>query len=507
MKKYYYKKKIIIDEETGKMAEFPLALDGGYLGAENVQQAKDALAEYINDRYEGFNSKAIAEFLAVMYSGVSSRFDIGELDNRSANIFYIMNMKVEDALNAAVNTASQSSCFAEEYTYTYDAVSNNRLDKLLEEAKDFIAKEIEFFSSIPTEQILRTDGEKSFFRAVKTAKSLKNMSRDSEMEKYEKFLKKYDAPYKIKEYLDKYIVGQESYKEKLASLAFFHVQRLFKPELHIKKETGLIIGPSGCGKTECLRVLGRILPVKLHIVDSTQITSSGYAGADLSDALAALDGISEAIVVFDEFDKVVMPSTTSTGEDKNKEVQANYLKLLEGADIIGKRKRISTENTGFILCGAFPNLMGENDTVISGFGDRSVKKQENARSIVDVTKALEKYGMLAEIVRRVTCFVFLDRLTTDDYRQILYVKDGPVDSIRNKYLSGGYNFTVDEACVEELVEISSEMDIGAGGIRAILEDAANVKFYEVTRNKDKTHTDAEIEIGPEDIRSAMNVMR
>ena len=60
MKKYYYKKKIIIDEETGKMAEFPLALDGGYLGAENVQQAKDALAEYINDRYEGFNSKAIA---------------------------------------------------------------------------------------------------------------------------------------------------------------------------------------------------------------------------------------------------------------------------------------------------------------------------------------------------------------------------------------------------------------------------------------------------------------
>ena len=66
---------------------------------------------------------------------------------------------------------------------------------------------------------------------------------------------------------------------------------------------------------------------------------------------------------------------------------------------------------------------------------------------------------------------------------------------------------MDEACVEELVELSSEMDIGAGGIRAILEDAANVKFYEVTRNKDKTHTDAEIEIGPEDIRSAMNVMR
>lgn len=505
MKKYYYKKKIMIDEETGKMAEFPLALDGGYLGAENAEQAKDAIAEYINDRYEGFNSEAVAEFLAVMYSGISNRFDIDELDNWSGHILYILNMKVEDALNAAVNTASKSSCFAEEYTYTYDAVSNNRLDKLMEEAKAFITKEIEFFSSIPAEQILRTDGEKSFFRAVKIANSLKNLNEDTNMEKYEKFLKIYDAPYKIKEYLDKYIVGQESYKEKLASLAFFHIQRLFKPELGIKKETGLIIGPSGCGKTECLRVLGRILPVKLHIVDSTQITSSGYAGADLSDALAALDGISEAIVVFDEFDKVVMPSTTSTGEDKNKEVQANYLKLLEGTEIIGKRKRINTDGTGFILCGAFPDLMEENDTVISGFGDRSVKKQDTICSIVDVTKALEKYGMLAEIIRRVTCFVFLDRLTTDDYRQILYVKDGPVDSIRNKYLSGGYDFVLDEACVEELVELSSEMNVGAGGVRAILEDAANVRFYETTQSKDKAHRN--IKIGVEDIRRTVNVTR
>ena len=505
MKKYYYKKKIMIDEETGNVAEFPLALDGGYLGAENVQQAKDAIAEYINDRYEGFNSEAIAEFLAVMYSGISNRFDIDELDNWSGHILYILNMTVEDALNAAVNAASKSSCFAEEYTYTYDAVSNNSLDKLMDEAKNFITKEIESFSSIPAEQILRTDGEKSFFRAVKIANSLKNLSRDSEMERYEEFLKKYDAPYKIKEYLDKYIVGQENYKEKLASLAFFHVQRLFKPELGIKKETGLIIGPSGCGKTECLRVLGRILPVKLHIVDSTQITSSGYAGADLSDALVSLDGISEAIVVFDEFDKVVMPSTTSTGEDKNKEVQANYLKLLEGTEIIGKRKRINTEGTGFILCGAFPGLMEENDTVISGFGDRSVKKQDTVCSIVDVTKALEKYGMLTEIIRRVTCFVFLDRLTTDDYRQILYVKDGPVDSIRNKYLSGGYDFVLDEACVEELVELSSEMNVGAGGVRAILEDAANVRFYETTRSKDKAHRN--IKIGVEDIRRTVNVTR
>ena len=505
MKKYYYKKKIMIDEETGNVAEFPLALDGGYLGAENVQQAKDAIAEYINDRYEGFNSEAIAEFLAVMYSGIANRFDIDELDNWSGHILYILNMKVEDALNAAVNAASKSSCFAEEYTYTYDAVSNNRLDKLMDEAKNFITKEIESFSSIPAEQILRTDGEKSFFRAVKIANSLKNLSRDSEMERYEEFLKKYDAPYKIKEYLDKYIVGQENYKEKLASLAFFHVQRLFKPELGIKKETGLIIGPSGCGKTECLRVLGRILPVKLHIVDSTQITSSGYAGADLSDALVSLDGISEAIVVFDEFDKVVMPSNTSTGEDKNKEVQANYLKLLEGTEIIGKRKRINTEGTGFILCGAFPGLMEENDTVISGFGDRSVKKQDTVCSIVDVTKALEKYGMLTEIIRRVTCFVFLDRLTTDDYRQILYVKDGPVDSIRNKYLSGGYDFVLDEACVEELVELSSEMNVGAGGVRAILEDAANIRFYETTRSKDKAHRN--IKIGVEDIRRTVNVTR
>lgn len=505
MKKYYYKKKIIIDKETGRMAEFPLALDGGYLGVENTVQAKEAIADYINDRYDGFDSRAVAEFLAVMDLGLTKRFDMDELDNRCGQITYLMSMNVEDALDAAINAASKVSCFAEEYVYTYDAVYNNSFDKLLEDAKAFITKEIEFFSSISAVQILKTDGEKSFFRATKVANSVKNLLKDTKKEKYKDFIEKYDAPYKIKEYLDKYIVGQENYKERLASLAFFHIQRLLRPELGIKKETGLIIGPSGCGKTECLRVLGKILPVKVHIIDSTQITSAGYTGADLSDVLVALDGISDAIVVFDEFDKVVIPSITSTGEDKNKEVQANYLKLLEGTEIIGKRKRMNTDGTGFIMCGAFPGLLEGTDTVISGFGDRCSEKYNPVCSIADVTKALEKYGMLVEIIRRVTCFIFLGRLTASEYRQILYVKDGIIDSIRNKYLSGGYNFVLDEDCIEELVEISSEMNIGAGGIRAVLEDATNNRFYEATRNKDKAHMD--IKIGLEDIRKTVNLTR
>jgi len=131
------------------------------------------------------------------------------------------------------------------------------------------------------------------------------------------------------------------------------------------KHNMIIAGPSGCGKTELYRTLRSYFLEKMDLsitcVDMSNITTSGFKGADPADILrpyAESDACSGFGIIFlDEFDKRLTPQYTSSGgheSNVSEEVQGALLKIIEGGDImIPKLDTVNTENLCFIAMGSF----------------------------------------------------------------------------------------------------------------------------------------------------------
>ena len=116
-------------------------------------------------------------------------------------------------------------------------------------------------------------------------------------ESYEKYTKIYNknndknndddaiaySPESIKEYLDKWIIGQEKAKIVISTEVYNHKKRIKRLEenpdankkLRIDKSNIIMVGPSGSGKTEIVRALGEILDIPYVIENATSYTASG----------------------------------------------------------------------------------------------------------------------------------------------------------------------------------------------------------------------------------------
>lgn len=168
------------------------------------------------------------------------------------------------------------------------------------------------------------------------------------------------TPHEIKTHLDKYVIGQEEYKKRLAIAAGFHFAMLRyleesegePPVKRFRKKNTIIAGPSGSGKTYSAEVLGDLLEVPTLIVDSTDYTEAGYVGKSADDMVRELIDMAPGhskqeqadfinrhggIIFIDEIDKKAKDRHL-VGHDISREgFQRAVLKLIE-------RKFISIEN-------------------------------------------------------------------------------------------------------------------------------------------------------------------
>jgi endopeptidase Clp ATP-binding regulatory subunit ClpX len=168
------------------------------------------------------------------------------------------------------------------------------------------------------------------------------------------------TPRQIKEHLDKYVIGQEKYKKRLAIASAFHfaiLHHLYEnPEeskvKRFRKKNTIISGPSGSGKTYSVEVLGDLLEVPTLIVDATDYTEAGYVGKSSDDMIRELIDMAPGgsrqekadfvnryggIIFIDEIDKKAKDRNL-VGHDISREgFQRAVLKLIE-------RKYVSIEN-------------------------------------------------------------------------------------------------------------------------------------------------------------------
>ena len=97
-------------------------------------------------------------------------------------------------------------------------------------------------------------------------------------------------PVVLKEYLDQYVIGQNSAKIMLSVAIVNHYKRINKTtnEPELEKANVLMLGPTGSGKTLLAKSVARYLDVPFAIADATSITEAGYVGDDVESLITRL---------------------------------------------------------------------------------------------------------------------------------------------------------------------------------------------------------------------------
>lgn len=294
-------------------------------------------------------------------------------------------------------------------------------------------------------------------------------------------------PIKIKEYLDRHVVGQTNAKMTLSVAVVNHYKRLLlNPEIPVDKSNVLMFGPSGTGKTLLARTIAKFIDVPFVMADATTLTEAGYVGDDVDSVIARLlveanfdaEKAQRGIIFIDEIDKISRKSESSSlSRDVNGEgVQQALLKLVEGTvcKVPGTKGtdsvEIDTSNILFIAGGAFVDLEEVMKNKNSGIGFASKPKRLGVNFDEITPDDFTRYGMIPEFTGRFPISVHTEKLTVEDLLEILTeVIGNPVSQMKFYFEADGIDLEFTDDALKAIAESAYTMTTGARGIRSILE--------------------------------------
>lgn len=255
------------------------------------------------------------------------------------------------------------------------------------------------------------------------------------------------------DYMQTRVKGQPELPKVLAGIYYYLQCIAGKRPCHSNM---LLAAPSGCGKTETFRALRDYFHEKLPElpvlqVDMTSITEEGFKGPDTIDIVKGLFNVKDptgiGIVFMDEFDKKLIPSYTSGGNNVNAAVQAQILTLIEGRNVAYKEQEINTENTLFIGLGSYNVCRQSREEVHGALGFGAVAQPKQMNHYHPITRQdMIEMGASYELLGRFQIIANYYRLPKKMVNEII---DGHVKKLE---LSIGYSIRITAALREQLWE-------------------------------------------------------
>lgn len=314
---------------------------------------------------------------------------------------------------------------------------------------------------------------------------------------------KLPTPSQIYNFLNEYIIGQDTAKRTLAVAVYNHYKRhnvAVTSNVEIQKSNVLLIGSTGTGKTLFAQTLARILDVPFAIADATTLTEAGYVGDDVESVLTRLlqnanfdvERAGRGIIYIDEIDKISRKSENPslTRDVSGEGVQQALLKLIEGtvanvpAGGAGRKHpgeatvQLDTSKILFICGGAFDGLnkiIGNRTAQRRGIGFgahvESAEERKNKNFLNDVEpEDLVKFGIIPELIGRLPVITTLQELDEDALVKILTEpKNAVVKQFAAMLEMDGVKLNITDDGLRAIAKMAVARKTGARGLRSILE--------------------------------------
>ena len=342
-------------------------------------------------------------------------------------------------------------------------------------------------------------------------------------------LKDLYIPSEAKAYLDRFILGQEEAKKRMAIVLCDHLNYIRHNKnngsktSHYVKQNVLLHGPSGSGKTYMIKCLAEFAKIPFIKSDATKFTESGYIGSDVEDTVRQLYDVANedkewaemGVVFLDEIDKIAARASKLGRDVGGRGVQSSLLKLLEETDVVLKPAwdmqsqiksmmktggsnddTINTKNILFIGSGVFEGIdeIAHKRVIGSHYGFLDQDRIDREKSVRVESQDFISFGFETECIGRFPVQIGMHELSKHQLYEILKYSEG---SIINHYVEtfSYYNIELEitDCAMKKVAEYATHFDTGARALNQVFETClSHLKYDWATGQASKRLIDASV---------------